>query len=71
LFSIYRFSEKASMECRNPGLMNGKSIKTDVLISKISYCSRKKCRNTGYAGRIAIHEMFVPDEEIMEMINAR
>ncbi len=29
----------------------------------------KKCRNTGYAGRIAIHELFVPDEEIMEMIN--
>jgi len=31
----------------------------------------KKCRNTGYAGRIAIHELFVPDEEIMEMINGR
>jgi type IV pilus assembly protein PilB len=31
----------------------------------------KKCRNTGYAGRIAIHELFVPDEEIMEMINER
>ena len=31
----------------------------------------KKCRNTGYAGRIAIHEMFVPDEEVMEMINQR
>ncbi len=31
----------------------------------------KKCRNTGYAGRIAIHELFVPDEEIMEMINDR
>jgi len=31
----------------------------------------KKCRNTGYAGRIAIHEMFVPDEEVMEMINRR
>jgi len=29
----------------------------------------KKCRNTGYAGRIAIHEIFVPNEEIMEMIN--
>ncbi len=29
----------------------------------------KKCRNTGYAGRIAIHELFVPDEEILEMIN--
>lgn len=29
----------------------------------------KKCRNTGYAGRIAIHELFVPNEEIMEMIN--
>ena len=29
----------------------------------------KKCRNTGYAGRIAIHELFVPNEEILEMIN--
>ncbi|HEW78496.1 MAG TPA: type II/IV secretion system protein [Phycisphaerales bacterium] len=29
----------------------------------------KKCRNTGYAGRIAIHELFVPNEKIMEMIN--
>jgi type IV pilus assembly protein PilB len=28
----------------------------------------KKCRNTGYIGRIAIHELFVPNEEIMEMI---
>jgi type IV pilus assembly protein PilB len=31
----------------------------------------KKCRNTGYSGRIAIHELFVPDEKIMEMINER
>ena len=31
----------------------------------------KKCRDTGYAGRIAIHELFVPNEEIMEMINER
>ncbi len=29
----------------------------------------KKCRNTGYAGRIAIHELFVPNDEISEMIN--
>lgn len=29
----------------------------------------KKCRNTGYAGRIAIHELLVPNEEIMDMIN--
>ncbi len=29
----------------------------------------KKCRNTGYAGRIAIHELFVPGDEIKEMIN--
>jgi type IV pilus assembly protein PilB len=28
-----------------------------------------KCRNTGFAGRIAIHELFVPNEEILEMIN--
>ena len=31
----------------------------------------KKCRNTGFAGRIAIHELFVPNEEIMEMISDR
>lgn len=29
----------------------------------------KKCRNTGYAGRIAIHELFVPDDEVKEMIS--
>jgi len=28
----------------------------------------KKCRNTGYSGRIAIHELFVPNDEIKEMI---
>ena len=31
----------------------------------------RKCRNTGYAGRIAIHELFVPDDEMCEMINER
>ena len=31
----------------------------------------KKCRNTGYAGRIAIHELLIPDDEISEMINDR
>jgi type IV pilus assembly protein PilB len=31
----------------------------------------RKCRNTGYIGRIAIHELFVPNEEILEMINER
>jgi type IV pilus assembly protein PilB len=31
----------------------------------------KKCRDTGYAGRIAVHELFVSNEEIMEMINER
>jgi type IV pilus assembly protein PilB len=29
----------------------------------------KKCRNTGYSGRIAIHELFVPTPEVLEMIN--
>jgi len=29
----------------------------------------RKCRNTGYTGRLAVHELFVPGEEIMEMIN--
>jgi type IV pilus assembly protein PilB len=28
----------------------------------------KKCRNTGYSGRIAIHELFVPTPEMNEMI---
>ena len=28
----------------------------------------RKCRNTGYLGRIAIHELFVPDDNILEMI---
>ena len=28
----------------------------------------KKCRNTGYIGRIAIHELFIPTSEIQEMI---
>jgi type IV pilus assembly protein PilB len=31
----------------------------------------KKCRNTGYVGRIAVHELFVPNEEILEQINER
>jgi type IV pilus assembly protein PilB len=31
----------------------------------------KKCRNTGYVGRIAIHELFVPNEKIIDMINER
>jgi type IV pilus assembly protein PilB len=31
----------------------------------------KKCRNTGYAGRIAIHELFVPDDGVAEMLNER
>ncbi|MHC4133002.1 MAG: GspE/PulE family protein [Planctomycetota bacterium] len=29
----------------------------------------KKCRNTGYAGRIAIHELFIPNDEIIDMIS--
>lgn len=28
----------------------------------------RKCRNTGYIGRIAIHELFVPNEEILDLI---
>ena len=28
----------------------------------------KKCRNTGYIGRIAIHELFVPDDRVLDMI---
>ena len=29
----------------------------------------KKCRNTGYVGRIAIHELFVPDDELLDLIS--
>ncbi len=29
----------------------------------------RKCRNTGYLGRIALHELFVPDVELLEMIS--
>ncbi len=28
----------------------------------------KKCRNSGYAGRIAIHELFIPDDDIHDKI---
>ncbi|MFC1739182.1 GspE/PulE family protein [Planctomycetota bacterium] len=28
----------------------------------------KKCRNTGYVGRIAVHELLIPSDEVMEMI---
>jgi len=28
----------------------------------------KKCRNSGYIGRIAIHELFIPDDKILDMI---
>lgn len=31
----------------------------------------RKCRNTGCAGRIAIHELFVPNDEIKGMIDDR
>ena len=31
----------------------------------------KKCRNTGYSGRIAIHELFVPNDAILEMISEK
>ncbi len=30
----------------------------------------KKCRNTGYIGRIAIHELFVPTAEIQDLITS-
>ena len=29
----------------------------------------KKCRNTGYIGRIAIHELFLPGDRILDMIS--
>ncbi len=40
--------------------------------SEIPVCYRgigcRKCRNTGFLGRIAIHEIFVPTEDILDMI---
>ena len=46
---------------------------TEKTVGKIEKFYRgvgcKKCRNTGHVGRIAIHELFVPNEEIMDMIN--
>lgn len=30
----------------------------------------QKCRNTGYMGRLAIHELFVPDNDIIELITS-
>lgn len=29
----------------------------------------RKCRNTGYLGRIALHELFVPNMDLLEMIS--
>ena len=40
-----------------------------IITTTITAYRTKKCRNTGHIGRIAIHELFVPDEEIAEMIN--
>lgn len=40
--------------------------------SDVSVCFRgigcRKCRNTGFLGRIAIHELFVPTEDILDML---
>jgi type IV pilus assembly protein PilB len=46
--------------------MAEKSI--DVPIKFYRGVGCKKCRNTGYLGRIAIHELFVPDGSIQELI---
>ncbi|MDD5134189.1 MAG: ATPase, T2SS/T4P/T4SS family [Phycisphaerae bacterium] len=43
-----------------------KSVDTSVKFYRGIGC--KKCRNTGYLGRIAIHELFVPDGQIQELI---
>jgi type IV pilus assembly protein PilB len=43
-----------------------KSINAPVKFYRGIGC--KKCRNTGYLGRIAIHELFVPDGSIQELI---
>lgn len=31
----------------------------------------QQCRGTGYAGRIALHELFLPDDRIRERISER
>ena len=31
----------------------------------------RKCRNTGYSGRIAIHELLIPNEEIREILSEK
>lgn len=40
--------------------------------SDVSTCYRgigcRKCRNTGFLGRIAIHELFVPTDDILDMV---
>lgn len=46
--------------------MAEKSINVPIKFYRGIGC--KKCRNTGYLGRIAIHELFVPDGSIQELI---
>ncbi|MCH7918985.1 MAG: Flp pilus assembly complex ATPase component TadA [Planctomycetes bacterium] len=41
------------------------------LESPIRGAGCRQCRSTGYAGRIAIHELFLPDERIREKISER
>ena len=44
-----------------------KWLGSDLVFYRGVGCS--KCRNTGYLGRIAIHELFVPDENTLDMIS--
>jgi len=71
-----RLVRKICPNCKTeyePSAMIRKALKSEGAEVEKFYCGVgcKKCRNTGYAGRIAVHELFVPNEEILEMINDR
>lgn len=68
-----RLVRKICTNCReeyDPGISVRKMM--DKWVGNIDTYHRgigcKKCRNTGYSGRIAIHELFEPDEKVKEMI---
>ncbi len=68
-----RLVRKVCTNCReeyDPGLSLRKTVEKWIGGVEKFYkgIGCKKCRNTGYSGRIAIHELFIPDENIKEMI---
>ena len=48
-----------------------KVLKSDEDIMFYKGIGCKECFNTGYKGRVAVHEIFVIDEEIQELIMAK